>query len=67
MARKMLEEPVIERTTIMTNRTLIDRVSVHVKKNGDNQSNFVTRALINQLEREGDLTIRDEIAEENNA
>lgn len=65
MGRKVLEHPVIERTTIMTNRSLIDRVSTHVKKNGDNQSNFVTRALVNQLEREGDLTIRDIIAEEN--
>ena len=51
--------------TIVTSKLLLDRVGLHVKKNGDNQTDFITRALLNQLEKEGDLTIRSEWEEEN--
>ena len=66
MARKSIDPPQREKTTIMTSKLLLDRLSVHVRKNGDNQSDFITRAIINQLEKEGDISIRSEMEEENN-
>lgn len=65
MARNALEPPAKDKTTIVTSKLLLDRVGLHVKKNGDNQTDFITRALLNQLEKEGDLTIRSEWEEEN--
>lgn len=56
--------PAKERTTVVVSKTLMQRISNHVNKNGDNQTNFVSRALLNQLEREGDLEIRDILNEE---
>lgn len=55
----------IERTTIMANKTLIDRVSSHVSKNGETLTDFYNRAILNQLENEGDFEIRDIVEEEN--
>ena len=60
MARDTLV-PKKERTTVVASKTLLDRISVHVAKNGDNQTNFVTRALVNQLEREGDIERRQQL------
>lgn len=60
--------PEKERTTIVASKLLMDRVSQFVLKIGDNQSNFITRAIVNQLETEaGDVTIREELKEEENA
>ena len=64
MSRELI--PKKDRTTIVTSKTLLYRVSVHVAKNGDNQTNFITKALVNQLEREGDIEIRDILEEEEN-
>ena len=64
MSRELI--PKKDRTTIVTSKTLLDRVSVHVAKNGDNQTNFITKALVNQLEREGEIEIRDILEEEEN-
>lgn len=58
--------PEKDRTTIVASKTLLNRIGVHVARNGDNQTNFITRAMINQLEREGDLEIRDILEEEEN-
>lgn len=66
MARQVIDPPIKEKTTIMTSKLLLDRVAIHVRKNGDNQSDFITRAIVNQLEKEGDLTIRSEMEEERN-
>ena len=66
MARNKIEPPAKDKTTIVTSKLLLDRVGLHVKKNNDNQTDFITRALLNQLEREGDLTIRSEMEEEAN-
>lgn len=66
MARNMIEPPAKDKTTIVTSRLLLERMGVHVKKNGDNQTDFITRAIVNQMEREGDLTIRSELEEEAN-
>ena len=62
MSRKILPEK--DKTTIITSKTLLDRVAKHIVSTGENQTEFVTRALINQLENDGDLTIRKEIEEE---
>ena len=64
MARSSIEPPAKDKTTIVTSKLLLDRMGVHVKKNGDNQTDFITRAIINQMEREGDLTIRSEVEDE---
>jgi hypothetical protein len=67
MARRLMIEPIEkDKTTIVTDKLLLDRVGIHVKKSGDNQTDFITRALINQLEREGDFTIRQDLMEERN-
>lgn len=66
MSRNAIEPPVKDKTTIVTSKKLLDRMGVHVRKNGDNQTDFITRAIVNQLEKEGDLTIRGELEEENN-
>lgn len=66
MARATIDPPAKDKTTIVTNKTLLDRVGVHVRKNGDNQTEFFTRAIVNQLEREGDVEIRSMLEEENN-
>lgn len=52
------------KTSIVTSQGLIDRVSAHVRKNGENQQDFITRALVNQLEKEGDFGIRAIVEEE---
>ena len=65
MAREKIEGARKDKTTIITNKTLLDRVGIHVKRNGDNQTDFITRAMVNQLEREGDLEIRAMLKEEN--
>ena len=64
MAREKIECAKKDKTTIVTSKTLLDRVGIHVKKNGDNQTDFITRALVNQLERENDFEIRLILREE---
>lgn len=66
MSRVVIDPPAKEKTTIMTSKLLMERLAVHVRMNGDNQSDFITRAIVNQLEKEGDLTIRSEMEEESN-
>lgn len=63
MARSVIDPPAKEKTTIVTYSCLLDRMGVHVKKNRDNQTDFLTRAIINQMEREGDFSIRSEMEE----
>lgn len=45
--------------TIMADPKLMDRVQAHAKKNGENLTEFYTRAIINQLENDGDFEVRD--------
>lgn len=66
MGRNAIELPAKDKTTIVTSKLLLDRLGVHVRKNGDNQTDFITRAIVNQMEKEGDLTIRSEMEAENN-
>lgn len=64
MPRNAVEPPAKDKTTIVTSKLLLDRMSVHVKKSGDNQTDFITRAIVNQLERDGDFEIRSLMLEE---
>ena len=66
MSRVAIDPPAKDKTTIVTSKLLLDRMGVHVRKNGDNQTDFITRAIINQMEREGDVSIRAELEEEQN-
>ncbi len=61
MARSVIDPPATSKTTIVTSAYLLNRMGVHVKKNNDNQTDFLTRAIINQMEREGDIDIRKEM------
>ena len=62
MSREIV--PKKERTTIIISKKLLDRIGVHNAKKGESQTDFITRAIINQLENDGDLTIRKEMEEE---
>lgn len=56
----------LERTTIMMSELLAERVQKHCKKSGENLTDFYNRAILNQLENDGDYEIRDEWEEETN-
>lgn len=55
-----------QRTTVMVDEKLMERVKEHTDKTGVTLSAFYTKALVNQLEREGDFEVRDMIEEEKN-
>ena len=50
--------------TIMADEKLMERVQTHARKQGENLTEFYTRAIINQLENDGDFEVRDVIKEE---
>ena len=54
----------IARTTIMASERLINRVAEHTTKSGEKLVDFYNRAIVNQLEKDGDWAIRDELEEE---
>lgn len=56
----------IARTTIMASEKLINRVAEHTNKSGEKLVDFYNRAIVNQLEKDGDWAIRDELEEELN-
>ena len=49
----------LERTTIMMSDVLMERVQKNVKQSGENLTDFYNRAILNQLENDGDYEIRD--------
>lgn len=55
-----------ERTTIMMSDVLAERVQKHTKKSGESLTDFYNRAILNQLENEGDYEIRDLWEEDTN-
>lgn len=55
------------RTTIMASEKLINRVADHCAKTGEKLGEFYNRAILNQLENDGDFEIRDEVEEDVNA
>ena len=64
MSKDRLDFSTTGKTSIVTSKGLIDRVATHVRKTGENQQDFITRALVNQLEKEGDYEIRQIVEEE---
>lgn len=54
----------ISRTTITASSILIDRVGTHARQRGENLTAFYNRAILNQLENDGDFEIRDLVEEE---
>lgn len=56
----------IVRTTIMASEKLMNRVATHTAKTGEKLGDFYNRAILNQLENDGDFEIRDEVEEEMN-
>ena len=50
----------------MASSTLMERVAQRVKKTGENLTDFYNRAILNQLENDGDFEIRDILEEESN-
>lgn len=59
--RKRLENPRKANTTIAINSYVAERVSIHARKIGENVSDFLERAIVNQMENDGDLDIRYEM------
>lgn len=57
----------ISRTTIMASDVLMKRVAEHCEKSRESLGDFYNRAILNQLENDGDFDIRDEVEEELNA
>ena len=56
----------LERTTIMMSDVLAERVQKQCKKSGENLTDFYNRAILNQLENDGDYEIRDLWEEDTN-
>lgn len=56
----------ITRTTIMASEKLMSRVAEQCSKTGEKLSDFYSRAILNQLENDGDFDIRDEVEVELN-
>ena len=56
----------VARTTIMASEKLMNRVIQHTAKRGEKLGDFYNRAILNQLEKDGDFEIRDEVEEELN-
>lgn len=48
----------------MADEKLMDRVQTHARKRGENLTEFYTRAIINQLEKDGDFEARDLVVKE---
>ena len=64
--RKEIFSVSIARTTIMASEKLMNRVAEHTAKTGEKLGDFYNRAILNQLEKDGDFNIRDEVEEELN-
>ena len=47
------------RTTVCMSEVLLSRVIQRTKENGEKLSDFYNRAVLNQLENDGDFEVRD--------
>jgi hypothetical protein len=56
----------VSRTTIMASDILMNRVKEQVGRTGEDLTDFYNRAIINQLERDGDFEVRDLWEEDTN-
>lgn len=59
--------PNINRTTIVASAILMDRVDKYCKEKGCTQTEFYNKAILNQLENDGDFEVRDLLEEEEDA
>lgn len=57
----------VSRTTIVASDLLMERVEKYCKNNSITQTEFYNKAILNQLENDGDFEIRDLLEEEENA
>lgn len=57
----------VNRTTIVASEILMERVERHCKEKSITQTEFYNKAILNQLENEGDFEVRDLLEEEENA
>ena len=57
----------VSRTTIVASDLLMERVEKYCKNNSITQTEFYNKAILNQLENNGDFEIRDLLEEEENA
>ena len=57
----------VSRTTIVASDLLMERVEKFCKNNSITQTEFYNKAILNQLENDGDFEIRDLLEEEENA
>lgn len=48
----------------MASEVLMKRVTEHCNSSGENLSEFYNRAIINQLEKDGDFEVRDLVEED---
>lgn len=56
----------IARTTVCMDEILSERVNAHVRERGEKLMDFYNRAILNQLENDGDFEVRDLLEKENN-
>lgn len=64
MPRASIGLPEKDKTTIVTSKQLLNMMAIHVAQREGNQTDFITRAIVNQLEREGTLGVREMMHEE---
>ena len=57
------EYKLLTKTTIIAEEMLMKRVAEHTESRGETLTEFYTRAIINQLEKDGDYEIRDKYEE----
>ena len=62
--RNIIDGPKTDKTTIVTYKTLLDRAILHARESGETFTDLMTRALLNQLEADGDVEIRSMLEEE---
>ena len=64
MGRAKIDGFEMDKTTIVVRKKLLDRVASHTVETRETQTAFMTRAIINQLENDGDFSIRKEMEDE---
>lgn len=64
--RKLLDKPDTKVTTVELPIILSSTIEKHLLTSDDNLKTFFIKAVVNQLEREGDFHIREMLEEEMN-
>lgn len=58
------ERAPVERTTVTVDKRILDAARKKAQVNGESLTDFLSRAILNQLEKEGRYDIRYEMREE---